>query len=93
VFFSSFSHNSWYLRAHMSWAVILQVMLLVWLKIWLLSSNYLAYNSVSSCNGSASSPQYTTCISPMMPSLDLPLLRLVIVAQSLQAFYEAQLFQ
>ena len=45
--------------------------------------NHLAYSSVSSCNGSASSPQYTTCISPMMASLDLPLLRLVIVAQSL----------
>ena len=59
----------------------------------LLSSKYLAYSSVSSCNGSASSPQYTTCISPMMSSLDLPLLRLVIVAQSLQAFYEAQFFQ
>jgi hypothetical protein len=29
----------------------------------------------------------------MMSSLDLPLLRLVIVAQSLQAFYEAQFFQ
>ena len=48
--------------------------------------NHLAYSSVSSCSGSASSPQivieYTTCISPMMPSLDLALLRLVIIAQS-----------
>ena len=37
-----------------------------------------AYKLVSCCNGNASLPVYATCMSAMMSSLDLALLRLVI---------------